>query len=198
MTHSHGESQSTTGQWSSTPGSGLEPLAVQWGEPDSSQRSQIAQILEETGVFRPDEVDVALEVFDDYCEAPDADYWAVGAFAGPDELAGFAFFGATPCTLGCWDLYWIAVKPEFQGAGLGRGLLERVERQLEGAGARMCLIETSSRSDYAATRRFYGACGYGEVARVPDFYSEGDDRVIYAKRFAGPKSPSKRGVSTEK
>ncbi len=76
------------------------------------------------------------------------------------------------------------VRPGTQGRGVGRGLLKRAERQMRSSGARLCVIETSSRDDYAGTRRFYLACGYAEVARVPGFYDEGDDRVTYAKQFA--------------
>ncbi len=163
--------------------------AVSWISPHRRHRPQIAHILEEAGAFRPNEVDVALEGFDAYCDAPGVDYSAVAAIAPEDELAGFAFYGATPCTVGCWDLYWIAVSSRYRGSGLGRGLIERVERAIKAEAGRLCLIETSSRSDYEATRRFYSACGYDEVARVPDFYADGDDCVIYLKRFADPQSP---------
>ncbi len=160
------------------------PGGLDWRPPQRAERVQIAEIAARTGVFRPDEVEVALEVFDAYCEAPGRDYWALGAFSGPDELAGFAFYGPTPCTVDTWDLYWIVVRPGTQGRGVGRGLLKRAERQMRSSGARLCVIETSSRDDYAGTRRFYLACGYAEVARVPGFYDEGDDRVTYAKQFA--------------
>ncbi|UCC73524.1 MAG: GNAT family N-acetyltransferase [Gemmatimonadota bacterium] len=136
-----------------------------------------------TSVFRPDELDVALEVFDDYCEAPGRDYHALAVYSEPNELVGFAFYGPTPCTVNTWDLYWIAVHPRAQRCGTGQGLLERAEAHMRDCGARMCAIETSSRQDYEATRRFYLACGYEEVARVADFYDAGDDRVTYAKQF---------------
>ncbi len=173
------------------------PPTISWAPPHARHRPQIIEILAETGVFRPDEIDVALEVFDGYCEDPGVDYRALGAFSGPDELAGFAFYGPTPCTIDTWDLYWIAVGPTFQGTGIGRGLLERVERQLLSEGARMCLIETSSKADYATTRHFYLSCGYDERARVLDFYADGDDRVIYVKRFARSLSVRRENESRE-
>jgi GNAT superfamily N-acetyltransferase len=156
---------------------------IDWRPPESRHRQQVADSVADTGVFRPDEVEVALEVFDAFCEAPGVDYQAVGAFAAGDRLAGFAFYGPTPCTVGTWDLYWIVVRPEYHGAGIGRGLLERAEQKMREAGARMCVIETSSREDYATTRKFYLACGYHEAARIADFYDDGDDRVTYARRF---------------
>jgi hypothetical protein len=45
------------------------------------------------------------------------------------------------------------------------------------------VIETSSQPLYAPTRAFYVRRGYKEVARVQDFYADGDDRVIFAKRI---------------
>jgi ribosomal protein S18 acetylase RimI-like enzyme len=173
------------------------PPQLDWQAPRRSHRPQVAAIVADTGIFRPDEIDVALEVFDAYCDAPGQDYSATAAFAGPDELAGFALYGPTPCTVDTWDLYWIAVHPRFQRAGIGRSLLERVEHHMRASGARVCVIETSSRDDYAATRDFYLACGYQEVARVPGFYADGDDRVTYARYFAGSLSLPKKNESRE-
>ncbi len=175
----------TPGRATSIPaGDGPSDRLTEWRPPQPQHRAQVAEIVAATGLFRTEEIEVALEVFDDYCDAPERDYWAIAAFSGPDRLAGFVFYGPTPCTVETWDLYWIAVHPHLQGRGLGRGLMQRLERHLRSVGARMCLIETSSRDDYAATREFYLACGYREVSRVADFYDEGDDRVTYGKRFA--------------
>ena len=150
------------------------PLSTfDWRPPAAADRPRVAEAVAATGMFRADEIDVALEVFDDYCRAPGRDYHALAAYGG-GELAGFAFFGPTPCTVGTWDLYWIVVHPRAQGRGAGRGLLERAEAQMREAGARLCVIETSSRDDYEATRGFYRACGYEEVARI----AEAVDRSI--------------------
>ena len=146
-------------------------------------RDDVRAILEETGVFREDEVAVALEVLDAWFDHPGQDYTAVGAFSHDGKLLGYACYGPTPCTLGTWDLYWIAVAPRTQRTGVGTRLLQEVERRLARDSARLVLIETSSQPVYEKTRRFYLRHGYPEVARVPDFYSEGDDRVIYAKRI---------------
>lgn len=156
--------------------------AIAYRPPGAAQRAEIDEIVRETGVFRPQEVAVALEVFDDYCAAPGVDYRAIGAYVG-DRLVGFAFYGSTPCTVNTWDLYWIAVRPSAQGAGAGRGLLERAERDMRADGGRLCVIETSGRVDYSASRGFYVACGYSEAARVPGFYEDGDDRVTYVKKL---------------
>ncbi len=148
-----------------------------------AQRDDVREILEGTGVFREDEVEIALEVLDHYFDHPGQDYTAVGAFTPDAKLLGYVCFGPTPCTLGTWDLYWIAVASGTQRTGVGTLLLQEVERRLARERARLVIIETSSQPIYEKTRSFYIRHGYPEVARVPDFYSDGDDRVIYAKRI---------------
>lgn len=146
-------------------------------------RAQLEELVRMTGFFRDDEIAVALQVFDAYCAAPDADYSACAAMAHDGTLAGYVVYGATPCTAGTWDIYWIAVAAELQRAGIGTQLIDEVERRLDGV-ARMILVETSGQPLYAATRAFYQRRGYHEVARVPDFYADGDDRVILARRVS--------------
>ena len=101
------------------------------------------------------------------------------------QLAGFAIYGPTMGTDRTYDLYWIAVDRSAQGTGCGSVLLSEVERRLEALHARMLVIETSSRSDYAATRTFYLRRGYVEAARIREFYARQDDRIILTKRLAG-------------
>lgn len=148
-----------------------------------AQRDDVREILEDTGVFREDEVAVALEVLDSYLDHPGQDYTAVGAFTHDGKLLGYVCYGPTPCTLGTWDLYWIAVAPGTQRTGVGTRLLQEVEGRLARERARLVIIETSSQPIYEKTRNFYLRHGYPEIARVTDFYSDGDDRVIYAKRI---------------
>ena len=176
-------------------------------------RERIAAILRATELFTAEEIGVALELFDEGsgrreagtaglpagAEPPpptelppptsrfplptSSDYLFLGAFTPEDELAGYACYGPTPGTDRTFDLYWIAVDPAMHRAGIGTTLLNEVERRLKGRHARMLVVETSSRSDYAPTRGFYGRRGYNETARVRDFYAPGDDRIIFTKRF---------------
>jgi ribosomal protein S18 acetylase RimI-like enzyme len=150
-----------------------------FGALDSRHRGRLAEILAATAAFSRDEIGVALELFDTTFEG----YEFLGTFDAADTLVGYACYGPTPGTDGTFDLYWIAVHPAAQGAGEGSRLLGEVERRVLGRGGRLLIAETSSRPAYAPTRRFYDARGYGEAARVADFYAPADDRVIYAKRL---------------
>ncbi|MFL5473237.1 MAG: GNAT family N-acetyltransferase, partial [Gemmatimonadales bacterium] len=71
-----------------------------------------------------------------------------------------------------------------QGTGIGTALLVEMERRLAGV-ARLIVIETAGRPDYAGTRAFYQARGYSPVAVVPDFYAPGDDQVVLMKNVSG-------------
>jgi ribosomal protein S18 acetylase RimI-like enzyme len=114
----------------------------------------------------------------------EGDYEFLGAFDEPtDRLIGYASFGATPATDGTWDLYWLAVDPAAQGRGVGSALVRAVETKLLDRGARLLVVETSSRPDYEGTRRFYARSGCREAARVRDFYAPADDRIVLTTRL---------------
>ena len=134
------------------------------------------------------ELDVALDVLDSSFDHPDQDYTALGAFSRRGDLLGYVCYGPTPCTRGTYDLYWIAVHPDAHGTGVGTALLQEVERRLVRTDARLVIIETSSLPAYEPTRAFYRKRGYEVVARVPDFYAPGDDRLIFAR----PLHPTRR------
>ena len=158
-----------------------------------THRERVEEITLATGVFSGSEVAIAVELFDEgvVSSTHPPEYVFLGAFTPDDELAGYACYGATPGTDRVFDLYWIAVDPGTQGAGGGTTLLSEVERRLHDVNARMLVVETSSRSGYESTRRFYERRGYHEAARVRDFYAPTDDRVIYLKRFDA--RPGSRG-----
>jgi ribosomal protein S18 acetylase RimI-like enzyme len=152
-------------------------------------RVRVAELLVSTRVFSDEEIAVALQLFDisvderggvDDALAPDYEF--TGAFEGK-RLVGYACAGPTPATDGTFDLYWLAVDPAAQGQGVGRAIVRDVERQLRERGARMLLVETSSRPDYSKTRAFYARCGYTEAARIRDFYAPADDRIMLTTRL---------------
>ena len=97
------------------------------------------------------------------------------------ELLGYAAWGRDPLTRRSFDLYWIAIAPKEQGQGLGRALLELVERAVADRGGGAVYIETSSRQVYARSRRFYEAAGYERVARLRDYYGPRDHKLMFCK-----------------
>jgi GNAT superfamily N-acetyltransferase len=147
-----------------------------------AQRAPLERLTAATGLFRPDEVAIAVELLDDAL-AGDDDYRFLGAYAA-DDLVGYACWGPTPGTTGTFDLYWIVVDPARQGAGVGSQLLVAVEAKVTTDHGRLIVVETSSRAEYASTRAFYERRGYTAAARLPGYYAPGDDLVIYLKDLA--------------
>jgi ribosomal protein S18 acetylase RimI-like enzyme len=145
----------------------------------------IRDIVSSTGYFNPAEVDIAVQLADErLVGGPASGYEFVFAAVG-DRPVGYACFGMIPCTLGSFDLYWIAVHQEFRGSGIGRQLIAEVESRIGAAGGRAIYVDTSGRSLYESTRRFYANSGYCEAARFEDFYAPGDAKVVYRKWLSG-------------
>jgi ribosomal protein S18 acetylase RimI-like enzyme len=148
----------------------------------NADRELVIDIIKATRFFVPDEIKVAEELIDIYLSQPgQQDYQIVVAEDGKGKVTGYMTYGPTPLTEGTWDLYWIAVSPEVQGQGYGQLLVRYLENEVKKKGGRLVMIETSSQPKYLPTRKFYEKLGYREMARIPDFYRPGDDRVIFGK-----------------
>jgi len=149
-----------------------------------ADKQPVLSLVRATGMFAPAEVDVAEELIDIYLGVPEQpDYRIVVIENERKDVAGYLTWGPTPLAEGVYDLYWMAVATSDQGKGLGKALVRWLEAEVRKLEGRMILIETSSQPRYEPTRRFYINLDYKEVARIPDYYKDGDDRVIYAKSF---------------
>ena len=140
-----------------------------------------------TGFFTAEEAAIAQELAEERLTrgAASGYHFLLAEEAG--ELLGFACFGPIPCTRGAYDLYWIVVRPDRQGGGLGRRLLTAAEARIAAAGGRRVYIDTSSRPQYAPTRAFYRACGFREEALLAGFYDQGDGKTIFCKVLDPPR-----------
>ena len=144
----------------------------------AADRGRIEEITRAVGLFRADEIPVALEVFD-------------GAVAGsPDYVALGAERRRPPGRLdllGSHALHPRHLRSLLDGGGSGAPRRRHrhrpapaMEQRLAGV-ARLIVVETAGRPDYAATRAFYEARGYRAVSRIPGFLAPGDDQVVYVK-----------------
>lgn len=141
----------------------------------------IRKITESSGFFYPEEIDVAVELAETTLEkGAKAGYLFVFADID-DRSAGYACFGEIPCTQDCYDLYWIAVHDDFRGQGIGKQLMHETEDAVRKLKGRKIYIETASRDQYIPTQQFYLKNGYIIEARLTDYYSPGDDKLIFSK-----------------
>lgn len=142
-----------------------------------------------TGVFKPHEIEVLQEVLDDYhAREADSPHQAIVAEQG-GEVVGYAYYAPDVMTDRTWYLYWIAVAKPCQGRGIGEALLRYVEQDILRQDGRILLIETSSLPHSARTRQFYLKQGYTVTGVIRDFYSDGDDMVVFRKRLQGMERP---------
>lgn len=151
--------------------------------PVASDVEAVRRMAEGTGFFRPDEVDVAVELVEERLAKGETSgyyFW----FADLDgRLAGYVCFGPIPCTIGSFDLYWIVVDKDRQGGGLGLRLSGMVADTVRKMGGRRLYVETAGKEQYRSTRAFYERAGYFTAAEMPDFYDVGDAKIIYQKNL---------------
>ncbi len=96
-------------------------------------------------------------------------------------LAGVAYWQPRGIADRVWDLTMIAVRPELQGRGYGGDLLRSAEDELREHGQRLLLVETSGTAAFDGARAFYRRSGYAEAARIPGYWEDGDDLVLFTK-----------------
>ena len=141
----------------------------------------VKRIAASTGFFSAQELAIAVELIEDRLgRGTSSDYQFVFAEHN-GQMIGFACFGQIPGTQSSMDLYWIAVRDDQRGKGIGRALLYECERVISALRGRRIYVETSSRTQYEPTRQFYRACGYRVEATLDDYYAPGDGLVILLK-----------------
>ena len=96
---------------------------------------------------------------------------------------GFGYCAPEMLTEGTYNLYAIGVKANLQGNGIGGQMISYLEDQLKKKGHRVLIVETSSGDDFSLTRKFYENLGYQKEAVIRDFWSEGEDKVVYWKKL---------------
>ena len=138
--------------------------------------------METVAVFNDEEVRCVQEIWEAYLsQGPAKSGYQIILYRDGGEVAGFACFGPHALTVGTFDLYWLAVDPQTQGRGIGQALIAATEQAVVTQHGRILIIETSNTPVYAPARRLYERCGYVQEATLHNFYSEGDDLIIYSK-----------------
>lgn len=158
-----------------------ESMIITATEADGSQIRNIAARAE---VFSQEEVECVAELWEEYlADGPEICGYNFIVYRDGDQVLGFACYGPRDLTEGVFDLYWIAVDPIARCNGVGRKLLTASEEAARQAGGRMLIAETSGTPLYESTRKFYFSMGYENEAIIKDFYTIGDDLMIFIKRI---------------
>lgn len=158
-------------------------VAVSIRKMRGADKRRLMDMLRQTPQFKPGEVVVAEEVIDSYLREGQQSGYSILVADDESGLTGYICYGPTPLTEQTWDIYWEVVALERQGRGIGGALINAAEEEIRRASGRLILIETSSTPSYEKTRRFYESHGYRVISSVPDFYTPGDDRLIFSKKL---------------
>lgn len=134
-------------------------------------------VLDETRLFPSDMLPDLVSGF--IAEEKGQDFWLTCEVAG--EAVGFCYAAAEELTDGTWNMLAIAVHPSEQGKGHGRAIVKHLEATLHEQGHRVLIADTSGKDEFEQTREFYRKNGYSEEARIRDFWTAGDDKVVFWK-----------------
>ena len=144
---------------------------------------EILDIVVSAGMFTRDEVEVVDELLRAHLAATDHEDHCCVVSEQDGTLTGVAFAEVRPAADRVWDLTMLGVRPKTQNLGEGTALITAVEQQLITAGARLLVVETSATQQYEGARAFYTARGFDEEARIRDYWTDGDDLVLFRKRL---------------
>lgn len=161
--------------------------------PRSGDAEQIRTILQTSGFFNAEEVEVGVSLVDERLEKGEACGYFFVIAESAERITGYTCYGPIPGTADSYDLYWIAVDPLLQNKGLGTVLLKATEEAIVGAGGRRVYIETSSTTLYHGTRSFYEKNAYFLETQQEHYYGPGDSKLLYVKDLVSPKVPADPG-----
>jgi GNAT superfamily N-acetyltransferase len=157
-------------------------MMIRSTKPDDTHT--LLELTRGTGVFKPHEVEALDEVLADYHATNHRHGHRAVTFEKDGHILGYAYFAPAAMTDRTWYLYWIAVTKDTQAKGIGGKLLKYAEDEIRKANGRVLFIETSSLPHYAQTRQFYLKHSYEVTGVLRDYYTDGDDMVVFRKRLA--------------
>lgn len=150
----------------------------------SDDREDIISLIKAVGLFESDEVIEIAGMLSEHLSdsSNNRDLWFTEN--GEGKLVSVAYVAPERMTEGTWNLYLIAVHPNYQKQGHGVALLHHIEQTLAIQGARVLLVETMSLDEFSYVRAFYNKNGFVEEARIREFYAAGADKVIFWKALS--------------
>jgi len=141
----------------------------------------IREVTASTGYFHDYEIPVAVELVEERLAKGAASGYEFVIAECDGRVIGYTSFGPIPCTQSSFDWYWLAVRPELQGFGFGKQLLQQVLIRAKAMGGTQLFCETSGRPQYATTRAFYEHMGFRLCELLENYYEPGDGRATYTK-----------------
>ncbi|MFH1404060.1 MAG: GNAT family N-acetyltransferase [Candidatus Altiarchaeota archaeon] len=143
---------------------------------------EIKSMMKEGNVFTDTDVKGISDMIRNYFLDPEGEEMRTYVYKVDDAVAGFVTFGVDN-GVDAYEIYALSVHPDYQGRGIGSRLIKFAEARIREKRSRLICISTSSAQEYSPARRLYRRTGYNRVAMVKDFFSEGENKIIYCKRL---------------
>ncbi len=156
----------------------LQPTMIRLTTPNDTNK--LLDLAKATGLFEPNQIEELAQMLGQYF-SDGSDSEGLWFTDDDNELVGVSYVAPERMTEGTWNLYLIAIHPNYQRQGRGAVLLSHIEQMLAERGERVLLVETSGLKDFEYVRAFYRKSGYDEEARIREFYKAGDDKIIFRK-----------------
>jgi ribosomal protein S18 acetylase RimI-like enzyme len=141
----------------------------------------VQKLVESSGFFYNFEIPIAVELVEKALN-DNKDYKFIFADVEGKTIA-YTCYGESSGSVGAYDLYWIVTDNCVRNLGIGTMLINKTHERIQNEGGRFIIAETSSLDKYLPTRNFYEKNGYIKEATIKDYYTIGDDKVVYIKRF---------------
>jgi ribosomal protein S18 acetylase RimI-like enzyme len=142
---------------------------------NESDQLDVKNIAVDTGMFAEDDWQNP-----DLQNLQEDHHWIV-VTAESGEVLGAAYFAPEMVSTNLWNTFFLAVKKEFHGQGVGKFLMRHIEYLAIHAGIRTLIVETSNQDAYAQARGFYTSLGYSKEAEIRNYYGEGDNKIVFWK-----------------
>lgn len=113
----------------------------------------------------------------------EADPRALLLAEGSGAVLGAAYLAPEAMANRVWNLLFIGVRPEHRRHGVASALIEGFEAAARDAATRLAIIETAGLPRFAPAWALYQKHGYAREARIRDYYDDGVDKLVFAKRL---------------
>ena len=143
-----------------------------------TDKPSIFTILRDSNQFDEEGISFVEGILDQHLLEGSSAIWLT---AFEEEPIGVAYCNPEPVSSGVWNLLMLWIREDKQRLGLGRKLVEQVELNLKEKGARLLLVETSSKPMFETARMFYAKCGFIHEATIRNYFEDGDDKLILTK-----------------
>lgn len=80
-------------------------------------------------------------------------------------------------------LSWFAVRPDYQGQGMGKWLMTKIQKTARDQGYRKMFIETYQEATFHRAIEFYHHQGFQQVGSIEQFLPDKSDMLVFSRNI---------------